>query len=155
VKKAAIPVGLLVLAAGYLAVRAYIWGASLDREGKAYADIAILAIASRWDEKALLDRGSFELLAAADGYSDPDRTFALWRRLGPLKRYGGAEGGVTIRFTTQTGLVVTGSYSARADFLRASALIHLSLVKQDGAWKIAGFSVKPTAALRPGHPAGV
>jgi hypothetical protein len=118
-------------------------GRGLDRESKAYADSAIIAIASQWSEKDLTDRASPQLMATVKDPADLDRVVGMWRMLGPLKKYDGSKGDSHIGYFWPQGEKITAVYVARAEFDHGSAMIKLSLVKLDGVWKILGINVVP------------
>jgi len=62
-------------------------GRDLDQESKIYADAAIVAITSQWNEQDLTDRASPQLMASVRSPADLYRTFGILRTLGPLKKY--------------------------------------------------------------------
>jgi hypothetical protein len=117
-------------------------GRGLDKESKAYADAAVVAIASQWNERDLTDRASPQFMATVKDPADLDRVVAMWRTLGPLKKYDGSKGEANINIGPH-GKTISANYVARADFDHGSAMIKLSLIKSDGAWKILGFRVYP------------
>ena len=118
-------------------------GRGLDQESKAYADTAIVAIASHWSEKDLTVRASPQLMATIKDPADLDRVVGMWRMLGPLKKYDGSKGDAHIGYYWPRGKTVTAVYVARAEFDHGSAMIKLSLVKNAGVWKILGLNVLP------------
>lgn len=132
----AVIVVLLAVAIAWVALK----GRRLDRESKAYADKAIVAIISNWNEQALLRRGSPELIKATAG-GGLDGFFMYCRRLGSMTAYHGARGQSNIMYTLNNGEVVTAAYVAEADFQHGRAEIRLSLIKHGGHWEILGFRV--------------
>src|SRR6266851_10381943 len=66
----------------------------LDKESKQYADTAIIAVVSNWDQRQLLDRASPYLVKSIDaqGVGTLDALFQQWQRLGSMAKYGGAKG---------------------------------------------------------------
>ena len=135
---AALLLGLVIL----IAVIAYT-GRGLDKESKTYADAAIVAIASQWNEQDLTDRASPQLMASVKNPADLERTFGILRTLGPLKKYDGSKGDANMSFFWPQGKTITAAYVARAEFDHGTAMIKISLIKLSGGWKILGFNVVP------------
>jgi hypothetical protein len=124
-------------------------GRGLDKESKAYADAAIVAIASQWDEKDLTDRASPQLMATVKDPAELDRVVGMWRMLGPLKKYDGSKGDAHIGYFWPRGETITAVYVARAEFDQGSAMIKLSIIKTGGVWKILGLNVVPDSFPNP------
>ena len=135
----AIGLGLLILVVALVTVLV-VKGRRLDRESKQYADSAILAIASNWNERALLDRASPEFLKACPA-ACTDRLFGTASRLGPLHHYLGSKGQANISVLSGRGTLVTAAYVARAAFAHGSAEIRVDIIKRAGRWQIIGFHV--------------
>lgn len=112
-----------------------------DREVSAYANDAILAIATNWDEQALLQRASPELFAAATQQNIHD-TFLNYRQLGRMTKYNVARSlaHVDVGFTL-VHKKVTAVYIAKAAFEHGTAQVKLSLIKRNGRWYITGLHV--------------
>jgi hypothetical protein len=126
---------------GLVSIAAYT-GPSFDKESKAYADAAVVAIASDWNEKNLTDRASPQLMTPAKTLV-LDRALGSGRMLGALKKYDGSKGEAHVVFLWPGGKTVTADYLSRAEFERGAATIKISLIRSDGAWKIQGFKVVP------------
>ncbi len=115
---------------------------ALDRESKAYADTAVKAIVSDWNEQALFDRASSDFMKVST-HEQVDSLFARLRVLGRMTRYADSKGSSSIFFnTTRKELTVTAVYLASANFEHGSAQIKITLVKRGGSWKILGFFVQ-------------
>jgi len=101
-----------------------------DREGGAYANDAILAIATDWNEQALLQRASPELFAAATT-QQIHHGFVNYRRFGRMTKYNTAKSiaHVNVEFTL-IHKKVAAVYIAKAA-LEQTAQIKLSLIKRD------------------------
>lgn len=127
---------------GLVSIAAYT-GPSFDKESKAYADAAVVAIASGWNEKDLVDRASPQLMTAVGDEQRLDRALGTWRELGRLKKYDGSKGEANIVFSWPGGRIITAAYMSRVEFEHGSATIEVSLIRSDGAWKIRGFKVVP------------
>ena len=123
-------------------------GRGLDKESKAYADSAIVAITTQWNESDLTNRASPQLMATVKDPADLDRVFGVWRMLGPLKKYDGSKGEANINFGPH-GKSITAAYVARVEFDRNSARIKISLIKSDGAWKIFSLNIAPDSFPNP------
>ena len=124
-------------------------GRGLDKESKAYADAAVVAIASQWNEQDLTDRASPQFMATVKNPAELDRVVGMWRTLGPLKKYDGSKGEAHIDFRFPQGKTITAVYVARVEFDHNSARIKISLIELDGAWKILGFYVAPDSFPNP------
>jgi hypothetical protein len=130
---------LLIVLIAFLAYT----GRGLDKESKTYADAAIIAVASQWNEKELTDRVSPQFMAAMRDPADVDRAVGMWRMLGSMKKYDGSKGDSHIDLRWPQGRTITAVYVARVEFDHGSARIKITLIKSDGAWKILGFNVAP------------
>jgi hypothetical protein len=137
----AISAVIVLLIVGLIAFVA-VKGRALDRESKAYADSAIVAIATKWDQEALIQRESPEFKVVARN-QNIDSLFEQFRELGLMTRYGGAKGDSYMNLTTQSGKRITAGYAADCDFEHGRALIRISLIKHDDQWSIVGFRVIP------------
>lgn len=128
---------------GYLAYK----GNALDSESKAFANSAVLAIATKWNTKALLVRSTPELR----GSVSPDRlkrVFDNLRRLGHLVRYLGAKGQARMSYHIGSGGMISAYYVARAKFEDGSARLQMRLVKRNGRWLILGLHIDPSFSRR-------
>ncbi len=125
-----------------LVVLIVVRGTALEREGKAYADASVISIVSNWNEQALLDRASPAFMQKKISKAQIDSLFAQLRPLGRLSRYNGAKG----MNVSSTGSTTTATYVANADFEHGRAQISISLIKQNGSWRILGFFVQGNGA---------
>jgi hypothetical protein len=112
-----------------------------DREVSAYANDAILAIVTDWNEHALLQRASPELLAASTPQQIHD-AFENYRQMGRMTKYNVAKSiaHVNVEFAL-LHKKVTAVYIAKAAFEHGIAEIKLSLIMRDGRWHITGLHV--------------
>jgi len=117
-----------------------LWGDHLDTESRTFVDEAIPAVVAEWDVEELVARGTPELGRYPLRQQLVD-IFFLYRRLGKLTKYEGATGEATIALNSRQGLVITAQYVATASFEAGKATINTVLVKQHGAWRIAGMQV--------------
>jgi hypothetical protein len=126
-------------------------GIELDHEVTAYADDAVVAIATGWNEQALLLRASPEFLAATHS-GDLSQLFVQFRRLGHMTRYDGSADGTNVQMglLPLSGQALTAVCVAEADFEHGPAKIRLSLIKHRGGWQIMGFRVTPRK-IQPGQ----
>jgi hypothetical protein len=114
-------------------------GIGLDADAKAYVDSAVVAICSNWDQQQLIDRASPELMAAVK----PGELQALFERLssaGPLSKYEGSSGQASIMVYNGNSKI-TAKYVAKALFAHSEGTITISLIQNDGKWRILGFHV--------------
>jgi hypothetical protein len=117
-------------------------GIGLDHEVAVYADDAAVAIATGWNEQALLRRASPEFLAAIHN-ADLRQLFAQFSQLGRMTRYDGSMDGINVQMglLPLVGKALTAVCVADADFEHGPAKIRLSLIKRGNGWQIMGFRV--------------
>ena len=123
--------------------------ATLNQESRRYADDAVIATATNWDERALLDRGSPELVEAAENAVDLDTLFHKWSRLGRMTHYGGARGEAIVTNNSETGPNISALYVSSAKFEHGYAQIRIGLIKRADGWRVASFIVYPVASAAP------
>lgn len=113
-----------------------------DNKGsKAYADAAITAIITNWNEKELLDRASPEFKQAVT-QQQLDTLFRGFRGLGHLKKREPAEGHATMSVPTLPGNQIGAEYTSKAAFDKATVIIDMALIKHGAQWQIIGFFVR-------------
>lgn len=137
---------ILILAAvgiGIVAVK----GSALDKQSKAYVDGAVPIIVAAWDEQELLSRASPEFVQTIKK-EDLDRLYVMFRKLGRLRDYQGAEGQCYMSVTTQNGKRTTAEYTAKASFDAGPAVIKISLIKHGDQWQIVGFHIDSELFLK-------
>ena len=115
-------------------------GNALDKESKAYADAAIPAIVTNWNEQALLDRATIEFSEAARK-QHLYQGFRWFGSLGRLQKCEPAQGQATMSVTTLMDNKITAQYTAKAIFEKGEATIQLELVKHGDQWWISRFGV--------------
>jgi len=112
----------------------------LDKESQRYADEAIHAIVSNWDQTELEKRASPQFKAVVNA-EKLNLLYKKYRTLGKLKAYHGAQGMANISVTPATGKVISARYSAKVDFETGPARIDLVTIKNGGQWQILGINV--------------
>ncbi|HYT54393.1 MAG TPA: hypothetical protein VEQ38_06740 [Verrucomicrobiae bacterium] len=127
---------------GFIAVR----GNALDKESRAYANAAIPAIVSGWNEKELVDRASPEFKKAVT-QQQLDQMFHWFTSLGRLQKCEPAQGQAGISVTPQTGKVISGQYAAKAKFEKGDATIKLALIKHENQWQVLSLYVDSPALV--------
>ncbi len=137
--------GIIVIVAASIAFVA-VRGTRLDKESKAYADVATPAVVTTWSEKALLDRASPEFKKAVT-IDQLDRLFRWISTLGTPQKIEPAEGHALMSATTQYGKRITADYDIKATFEKGEANIHLTLIKHGDNWQIMGFRVNSPALV--------
>ena len=131
---------LVVLIAGFVSLT--VLGQRLDKESKAYVDVAIPAIISTWDVKELEKRASPEFNDDMD-YDSLEQDFDTLRQLGKLTEYKGSSGDSNITLSLQYGYEITADYTATADFETGSAEIRMLLIKHGKKWQILDLTINP------------
>jgi hypothetical protein len=129
---------VMLLVAGFAVLAAR--GRTLDKESKAFVDVAVPAIVSAWDVTELQKHASPEFDDAAD-YDTIEKLFASLQALGKFQEYGGSKGEANITISLQYGFEITADYLASADFDVGSAEILIALIKHDGRWQILDLKI--------------
>jgi hypothetical protein len=142
----AVFLALIIVGAGLIGFAAY-KGSKLDASSKAYVDATIPLIAGTWSKDELTRRMSAPLRESVKD-EQLSLLFVKFKQLGRLKEYGGAKGQARISITPQTGKVISANYTAQATFENDMATIKVTLVQEDGEWKIAGFHVDSPVFLK-------
>lgn len=135
---------LVVAAIGYVAYK----GSTLDKESKAYADEAVLAITTRWDDQELMRRASPALLKSVT----PEQiasVFNWFKVMGTLASTADCKGGS--RFSAFIGQAITtpaqftssttAQYACSLTYQQGVATVELLLVKDDDRWMINRLNV--------------
>lgn len=130
---------LVVLIVALVAIVA-VKGRGLDKESKRYADAAIVAIVSNWDEQALLARASPEFLKASP-IQKIDQLFPQFRVLGPMEHYLGCKGEAFVNVSISGNSLTTAVYVADVVFQRGTAKVRVKLIKRGDRWQILEFYV--------------
>jgi hypothetical protein len=141
----AIAIGVVVLLVT-LIIFVAIAGNRLDKESKAYADTAVIAIVSDWNENALMTRASPEFVDATR-HQNVDDFFQQYRRLGRMTSYKGSTGDSNMTFWTGSRSRITAVYNAQAMFENGTAEIRITLIKHGHDWRVMGLNVN--CHLRP------
>jgi hypothetical protein len=141
---------LIVLGAALLVILV-IWfvvgsvqGAVLLKEGKDYADGALIAIAGQWSEKALLDRASPEFKQKTT-IDELDRYFRGFSQLGAFQHSDVMQGRVVTYHYWRDGNKIIGEFTTKAQFENGEATVKLSVIKHGSQWQILGFNLQAPA----------
>jgi hypothetical protein len=121
-----------------------------DLESQKFADSAIVSICSRWDENALIARGSADFVRQLRAEGAARSAFRGFTVLGQMREFGGAFGHARIVRTDDGGPIVIAKYSSRDRFENGDAQITLAMVRADRGWKILRFSVTPVVTTASG-----
>lgn len=114
----------------------------LEQDAKQYIDRVIPEIVANWEFEKVIDHIS----AADKKYLQNgviENVFFNASTLGPLDRYHGSKGGITVFENTQGEHYISGQFVASAKFKNGSADIYVALQREKGFWKIHGISVNP------------
>jgi len=137
---------LLVLLACAVLVPLAIQQPKLEREAQTYADEAVEAIATDWDQGELEARVSSEFWDATSRV-DLTKMFAVFEKLGPMESFEPCMGGVSITKVAGLGDQIIGQYATEAECENGPATIQLVLIKHDDEWQVGGFRVESMALL--------
>jgi hypothetical protein len=135
---------LVVIGIAFVAVR----GNALDKESKAYADAAIPAVVTSWNQKELLDRASPEFKQAVTEQK-LDQMFRWFSSLGRLQKCAAAEGHSFMSVTSQNGKTISAKYASKAQFEKGEGDITLVLIKHGDHWQIAAFDFRSPQLVPP------
>ena len=115
--------------------------ATLDKEGKAYADAVIPAIAASWNPKEVLDRQSPEFRQTVS-QQQVEQMLQRAAPFGHLQKCDPAQGQSMISIKAQAN-EIKGDYAAKATFDKGEAIVQVSVIKHGDQWQILGLFVKP------------
>jgi hypothetical protein len=138
--------GFLIASVVVLIAVMAIKGRGMDRESKEYADNAIRAICSNWDQSELTERASPEMLSSIQQQRGAHGLFSQWGRLGALSSLEPLRGQANIQEFLGSGTTVTAVYVAGAKFVDGTASIKITLIKREDAWRILGLWVNGNLA---------
>lgn len=132
------------VATGVFAVAKY------DLASQKFADAAIVSICSRWDETALIARGSADLVHQLRSNNTARSVFRGFNVLGQMREFGGAVGHVRVVRSGSGSPIVIARYLSQDRFENGEAKVMLTMVRSSGGWKILRFSVIPVLATANG-----
>jgi Na+-transporting methylmalonyl-CoA/oxaloacetate decarboxylase gamma subunit len=139
----AVLIALVVVLVGYTA---YV-GSGIDKEGKQYADDAIISVTSHWDVHELTKRATPELLKTAKP-EDLDSLFQWFATLGPLVDYQGSrQTGWNQMTSISSGTVTVAQYAGTGKYQGGDAVIEIAIVKSDGVWRVNAFHVNSSKLI--------
>ena len=115
-----------------------------EREFRTFVDNTVLAVVQDWDSRELINRIDPEMLRPGDE-EEVENMFRLYRKLGDLVEYYGAEGEVW-RDSSASG-AVGFSYFAEADFENGSATVKVEGIHKDGNSYILDFNMRSEAFI--------
>ena len=115
-----------------------------EREFRTFVDNTVLAVVQDWDSRELINRIDPEMLRPGDE-EEVENMFRLYRKLGDLVEYYGAEGEVW-RDSSESG-AVGFSYFAEADFENGSATVKVAGIHKDGNSYILDFNMRSEAFI--------
>ncbi len=118
------------------------FGSKLNLESKEYAEATIKNIITDWNARALIDNASIELLETSSPGQLSSFIESWSAKLGRLKHYGGVQGQADLSLSS-IYKIVTGRYTAKADFQKGTAEIVLLITKYNKKWHITEFRVNP------------
>jgi hypothetical protein len=137
---------IVILVSSLLGYAAF-QGRGMDRQSKAYADAAIVAVTSDWDLTQLEDRASPALMKILVNQNFGQKLFTAFMRLGKLTKYDGSKGQSSTTIGIGEPSSTTAAYTAHAEFANGQADIDINLVKTGDQWLIYGFHVDSPVLL--------
>jgi hypothetical protein len=127
---------MVLVAAGSLYLR------KMDRESKAFFDAAVPAIAKGWDMDELIKRASPEFVEAMDP-DGMEQYFVELQQLGDFVANGDSDGEAALSISIRRWCETTADFRSQAEFEAGTAEVRISLVREDGKWRIYDLSVSP------------
>lgn len=122
---------------------------AFDASSEAYVRVNVPVIAATWSKQALLERASPQLLKEIRKHPGRiERMFDRLSALGPMKRFGGIEGGSSVAYNLPNDKSTTAAYAIQAVFAHGKAEIKVRLILQRGHWKFLNFDVTAPASLQ-------
>ncbi len=115
-----------------------------ESECRTFVDDTILAIAQDWDSHELIKRIDPEMLRPGDE-EEVEKLFRLYRKLGRLTEYYGAEGEVWQE--SGTSGEVGFSYFGEGDFENGFATVKVEGIYKDGNYYILDFNIRSEAFI--------
>ena len=115
-----------------------------ESECRMFADNTVLAVAKNWDSRELINRVDPEMLRPGDE-EELENLFQLYRKLGNLVEYYGAEGEIW-RDSSAPG-AVGFSYFAEAEFENGFATVKIEGIHKDGNSYILEFNIRSEAFI--------
>lgn len=146
-----IAASVLVLIAAAVSVATGVFAlVEYDLGSQKFADAAMVSICSRWDESALINRASADLVSQLRSDRSDGSVFGGFNALGRMREFGGAVGSARIVRGGSGDPIVIASYSSQDRFENGEAKVMLTMVRSSGGWKILRFSVRPVFATASG-----
>ena len=140
-------IGVVLLAMGIVIGPGLVFSISspiAESECRAFADNAILAVTRDWDSRELINRVDPEMLQPGDE-EKLENLFRLYRKLGDLVEYYGAEGEAWIDSSAPGAIGF--AYVAEADFENGFATVKVEGIYKDGNSYILDFNIRSEAFI--------
>jgi hypothetical protein len=123
-------------------------GSRASAEGNRLADRLFPAISRPWDADAIAEHATPEFLSTTSKDSLVTFVSFLAARLGSLKGPASFQSSTWNVFVGTKGVAITTVHVADCQFEKAPARITLTLVRQNGVWRINGFHANSDALLK-------
>jgi len=138
----------LFLLGGSSCVGCRVVGSRASAEGNQLADKLFPAISQPWNADAIAERATPEFLSTTSQGGLVTFVSFLAARLGPLKGRPSFQSATWRILVGTTGFTVTTVHVADCQFEKAPARITLTLVRQNGVWRINGLHANADALLK-------
>jgi hypothetical protein len=123
--------------------------APFDDPDVAYVDEAIVAIVGSWDCRHLAGRASSEMESTWTSEQMAALCASGSAELGQLRAYRGSHNTTRVTLDSDGDRVVLGSYMAKAEFEKGSAIIEVIAVRRGSLWRIREFRVTSGSERNP------
>ena len=114
------------------------------KQADTFVDKALPKIINKWSVTQLT-KYSHPYFFKQTPRDDVERVFFLFQTLGPLKRYLGSQGEITLSMSSTGEQIVAGNYNAKATFKNGDATIRIGIVRENKKWYISSFVVDSDA----------
>jgi len=132
---------LLWILTGYLLYDRFKASEGIGIGSQAYVDVAVPAIVYEWSQAEFGFRASRKLHDSFKA-NELDALFIKMKNgLGKMTKYRGSAGDATVHRNDTGAETIYAKYLAKADFEKGDADITMTLVLEDGKWKINQFFV--------------
>lgn len=114
------------------------------KQADTFVDQALPEIIETWSV-ARLTKYAHPYLFRQTPRDDIERLFFFFQSLGPLQKYHGSQGEITLTVNSTGEQIITGNYTAHATFQNGNATIQVAIIREDEKWSISNFVVNSEA----------
>jgi hypothetical protein len=120
---------------------------AMEKQSRQFVKTSITAMAEHWNPQTLVERASPKFQQQLLRHDKVARLFALYKKLGHLKRLDPPVGIVFSGMSTAYGSRTTGRYTDTAHFSNGKAHISMRIIRVGKKWQIYAFYMRSNAFL--------